>query len=76
MYLFCNLHKEYMCACGCHGKDTLDPLMVVFSWSMQIMLGGHFPAKRHDGTPLAKFWADVSKLPLHFTAVLLQAKGD
>ena len=49
---------------------------MVFNWSMQIMLGGIFPAKRHDGTPLDKFRAKVSKLPLHFTAVLLQATVD
>ena len=57
----------------------LDPLMIVFNWSMQLMFlfGVLFPTKRHDdGTPLDKFMAKAVKLPLHFTAVLLQARGD
>ena len=57
-------------------KHTLDTLMVVFTWSMQIMLGGHFPTKKHDGTPLDKFRAEVSKLPFLFASVILQVRGD
>ena len=75
-YFFCSLHKEYLCACGCHGNHTLGPWMSVCSWSMLIVFSGHFPAKRHDGTPLDQFRAKVSKLPLHFTALLLQARDD
>ena len=75
MYLFCNKRNEYLCDGGCHGKHTLDPVIVVFNWPMQTMMGGHFLTKGHDGTPVDKLRAKVSKLRLHFTAALLQSQG-
>ena len=78
---FCNLHNKYMCARCCHGKTHCGPIddcvqlvhanHVLFFWGGEL-----FPTKRHDGTPLDKFRAKVSTCPLHFAAVLLQARGD
>ena len=66
-----------MCDCGCHGKHTLGPINECVQLAHAHHVEGYlFPTKRHDGTPLDKFRAKVSKLPLHFTAVLLQARGD
>ena len=59
-----------------HGNHTVDTLMIVLSWSMQIRFVVPFPTEIHDGPRVDKFRTTVSNLPLHCTAVLLQARGD
>jgi hypothetical protein len=75
-YLFANIHKEFLCKCGCAGRCTMEALFAVFVWSMQILLGGHHPQERHDGAPLDPARAKQVGRKLGFHAVLLQARGD
>ena len=75
-YLFANIHKEFLCKCGCAGRCTFNALFAVFVWSMQILLGGIHPQERHDGAPLDAARAKLTKRKLGFQAVLLQARGD
>ena len=61
----CNLHKDCMCDCGCHGKHTLGPSMVALSWSMHIVLGGNFFQPRDMTVHLVdKFRAKVSNFAI------------
>ena len=75
-YLFTNIHKKFMCDCGCRGRCTLDPLLEVFAWSMKVMLGGRHPSVSHDGTKLDIARAAKGNKPLGFTGGLMQARGD
>ena len=75
-HLFANIHKEFLCMCGCAGRCTMEALFAVFVWSMQILMGGLHPHKRHDGGPLDAARAQLGGHPLGFNGVLLQARGD
>jgi len=50
-HLFANIHKEFLCMCGCAGRCTMEALFAVFVWSVQILMGSLHPHKRHDGGP-------------------------
>ena len=56
-YMFCNINKDFLCLCGCHGRCTMDKLMEVFVWSMHVLLDGKHPNTRHDGG-----WLDPMRL--------------
>ena len=75
-YLYTNIHKKFMCDCGCRGRCTLDPLLEVFAWSMQVLLGGRHPSVSHDGTKLDAARSAKCNTPLGFTGGLMQARGD
>jgi len=75
-HLFANIHKEFLCMCGCAGRCTMEALFAVFVWSMQILMGGLHPHKRHGGGPLDAARAQLGGHPLGFNGVLLQARGD
>jgi hypothetical protein len=51
-------------------------LLEVFAWSLQILLGGQWPALRHDGDPLDTDRAALAGQPLGFHGLLMQARGD
>ena len=63
-YMFCNINQDFVCCCGCHGRCTLDALLEVFVWSMDIMLEEHVPLDE-ERNPLRSN-------PLGFSGVLLQ----
>ena len=65
---FCNLHNEYMCVCGGRGKHTVDPLMIVFSWSMQIMLRVHFQPR----DMMVRLWTSLGPRSQHYHCTALQ----
>ena len=74
-YLCTNINKDFMVH---HNQETAYKLLEVFKWSMIVMLHGHWPTKRHDGTPYQD--GDNSRTgragsPLGFHGVLLQARG-
>jgi hypothetical protein len=75
-FLFANIHKEFLCKCGCAGRCTMDALFAVFVWSMQVLLGGFHPRHRHDGGPLQPTRKKLAGKKLGFQGVLLQARGD
>lgn len=75
-YLFANIHKDFLCKCGCAGRCTMDALFAVFVWSMQILLGGLHPQERHDGKPLDSTRSKVRGRSLGFRGALMQARGD
>ena len=75
-YLFANIHKDFLCKCGCSGRCTMEPLFAVFVWSMQILFGGLHPRERHDGAPLDPARAKLAGRSLGFHALLMQARGD
>ena len=52
MHLFATSPKDKVCACGCHGRRTIDATLDIFAWSMQIMLGGVYPLTKHYVQPL------------------------
>ena len=63
-YMFCNINKDFVCCCGCHGRCTLDALLEVFVWSMDIMLEDHVPLDEERNA--------LRSNPLGFSGVLLQ----
>jgi hypothetical protein len=75
-YMFCNINKDFLCQCGCHGRCTVDKLMEVFAWSMHVMLDGKHPKTRHDGLELDPMRLAKQNTPLGFHAALLQCRGD
>ena len=44
--------KVKVCACGCHGRHTIDAMLGIFDWSMKIMLGGVRPFTNREIQPL------------------------
>ena len=50
-FLFGSVPKSLLCACGCHGKCTLDSFMNILKWSADHLLLGKWPSCRHDGSP-------------------------
>ena len=76
-YLFTLVPKHFLCSCGCpSGRCTVDAVMKVFAWSMQVLVSGHWPAARHDGEPLDKAHRHLAGKPLGFCGGLQQARGD
>ena len=75
-YMFSDVHKDFLCNCGCRGRCTMDALMAVFVWSMQVLFGGKSPMARHDGTPLDPARAAKAGHELGFRGLLMQARGD
>ena len=78
---FCNafvatIPKDKVCACGCHGRHTIDSMLGIFAWSMKIMLGGVHPLTRHDLQPLDAQRSLLLGRPLGFCCGLFQARGD
>lgn len=73
--LFTCVSKSFLCGCGCKGRCTIDAILQVFSWSMQVLLSGQFPSHRHDGAPIDSKRHRLSG-PLGFHGGLLQARGD
>ena len=76
--LFACLDKVYMCSCGCGGRCTLDALLRVFLWSLQILFAGSWPTCRHDGSAWHR--SDSSRAGLSgglgVHAALMQVRGD
>ena len=76
--LFTLIEKQFLCQCGCSGRHTLDAMLKVFVWSMQVLLSGEWPQERHDGKP----WLPSDKSrrnregSLGFHGLLGQARGD
>ena len=67
------------------GPNTFDAILSIFVWSMDILLQGHMPTKRHDGSPFnssknasndSKFRIDLAGKPIPFRAALVQVRGD
>jgi hypothetical protein len=75
-HLFATVPKDITCACGCHGRHTIDAILVIVAWSMKVMLGGVHPLARHDGQPLDPTRLAWAGKPLGFTGGLFQARGD
>ena len=75
-HLFATVPKDITCACGCHGRHTIDAILDIFAWSMKVMLGGVHPLARHDGQPLDPARLAWAGKPLGFTGGLFQARGD
>ena len=47
--LFSGLPKEMYCKCGCSGRHTLDAVLEVLVWDLNMLLGGIRSTIRHDG---------------------------
>ena len=75
-HLFATVPEDKVCACGCHGRHTIDAMLSIFAWSMKIMLGGVHPLTRHDNEPLDAQRSGLAGMPLGFTGGLFQARGD
>ena len=67
------------------GPNTFDAILDIFVWSMNILLQGHMPTKRHDGSAFnsSRIESNDSKLrislagtPIPFRAALVQVRGD
>ena len=75
-YMFCNINKDFLCCCGCAGRCTLDALLDVYVWSMNVLLEGKHPCQRHDGGDLDGVRNANKSKPLGFHGLLLQVRGD
>ena len=51
-FIFATVPEESGCACGCHGRHTIDSMLGIFDWRMTIMLGGVRPLTKHDLQPV------------------------
>ena len=49
--MFTCIEKPDVCDCGCSGRHTIDAILEVFLWSLQALLFGAWPRKRHDNQP-------------------------
>lgn len=76
--LFGVIGKDFCCKCGCLGRHTLDAIVSIFAWSMQILWSGTWPTCRHDGTPFDKSdtYRKAKTGPLGFQSLLVQSRGD
>ena len=77
--LFSCLPKDMYCKCGCSGRHTLDALLEVLVWDLNMLLGGISATIRHDGhawLPTDAERQQHSGKPLGFYAILMVARGD
>jgi hypothetical protein len=78
-FLFTCIEKWYLCNCGCNGAHTINAIMRIFVWSLEVLLVGCWPTARHDNTP----WdpnTDKHRRnrngQFKFRGVLMQIRGD
>ena len=74
---FTGVSKRFVCACGCKGRCTFDSLLLVFAWSMRMLVVGVVSKFLPDGSE----WQDHQKhlepgTKLFCRAGLLQCRGD
>ena len=48
-HLVAVLKKSEMCGCGCHGWDSVYPILSAIAWSIENMRYGTYPQRRHNG---------------------------
>jgi hypothetical protein len=72
------LRKARLCGCGCQGFHTIQEIMGVIAWSMQCLVQGVSPSRRHDGSPWSSHDRDsrMSAGLVMPKACLLQVRGD
>ena len=63
----------------CISNETLDDLLEVFTWSLDCLALGSFPAKRHDGADFGSGEQQRAKkagAPLNIRAILIEVRAD
>ena len=70
MHWFATAPEYKVCACGCHGRHTIDAMLGILSRSMRIMLGGVHPLARRVIEPLDAQRSLLVGMPLGFTGGL------
>ena len=75
------LQKEFFCNCGCNGRDTLDAILELFTWSLRQVISGKMPECRHDNLDwrkedFNKWRSELAGKKLKFRANLFQVRGD
>ena len=73
--------KTDFCKCGCKGWCTLYGIWSFVAWSLQALVEGRFPRRRHDGCEFATEGADAQRAcyagdEMGFKCILLAIKGD
>ena len=76
-YLLTCISKEFTCKCGCSGRHTTDAILEVLVWSLMVLMQGHWPGCRHDGTAFDETDKERAKQAglLGFFAASLQVNG-
>ena len=69
-HLFCNIPKDKDCACGCRVRHTIDSMLGILDWNMQITLGGVRPLAKHDLQPVDAQRSLLAGRPLGFSCGL------
>ena len=78
----CCIEKVYLCACGCHGRCTLNALLDFFVWSLKLLYVGRKPTTRHDGTPFTQYDRIAGRLKSYsddmfgYFGHLMEIRGD
>ena len=79
---FCCLEKAYFCACGCHGRHTLNALLSIFVWSLTRLYLGKRPTLRHDESQFSRYDKAAGRLDSYlddvfsYWAHLMEIRGD
>ena len=79
-HLVVNVRQKLVCRCGCRGWCTIQPLLSMVAWCVQLLSEGRRPVARHDSSvskdPMLKQLADAKGGMLGFRGVLVHLKGD
>ena len=75
-HLVWTLRKSNLCNCGCAGWCSFFQLFQFIAWSLNSLLDGCFPSRRHDGAPLDPDRASLGGMPLGFKLVICDILGD
>jgi len=74
---FTGVSKRFVCKCGCKGRHTWNALLLVFAWSVKMLLAGTVSCYLPDGQAIAEHDRNlVPGFKLCCRAVLMQCRGD
>ena len=69
------IRKKDLNGCGCRGRCSMQARLSAIVWSFNQLRAGHYPLRRHDGSPLDARRARLH-LPLPFRGALIEFLAD
>jgi hypothetical protein len=75
---FTGISKRFLCKCGCKGRHTFNAILLVFAWSLKMLIAGVISSFLPDGQPWQedRYRVLVPGTKLFCRALLLQCRGD